>query len=542
MKVSRVIRIHNRFLKNRFDRCVREVNAASASPSAIPCGAGSGRPTATATPPSGVFEEKASTSQRQQQQDGSSGGCSPPRLHRSQPGPESGSAGSSLNDENKRQLESDGSDSRLTHGGEGGNHLGSSLSVNAAAWRNTQGSVTPPDIGNSSSSRPDPMSESPGRRDAAERAAVVDNSGTTSTNAGSKSNSKSSATEGERRKGDKRSSSPSPRSLEYLFFTGRRGGTGGIEGGTGGREPSGGGRFWGNTTWGTASVGDGNAYESWQPDLLKLAEDGFRFPDWSETETEADAEGAVGLAEPSVTEAGGAAHTSPHLTSVGGDTTAAAAANKYPHRGGGGKECKPPRPQSIVLSTHLSKTDIPRMNGDIVNAAAAQASKVDSSGVAPPASIGLGGGEFVPPVCRVLVVKVYTGRTCRVPCGSPSGDGSGVGAGWGRGRSDSNVGRVPRPSVLRRAWATGFKAVCVSDDDDKGEGGERRGGNGDGGSYGGSCIKNASSRYQVRFAAAFSIRTPSSVGYATCGAFCSISSKFHGKWGRVGLHLKRHNA
>eukprot|EP00752_Nemacystus_decipiens_P007096 g6358.t1 len=487
VKVSRVIRIHNRFLKNRFDRCVREANAASVSAPATPCDAVSGRPAATVTSPSAASEGKATAFQRQQQQDGSPGDYSPPRLHRSL-----SSGGESLNDENKRQLESEGSGRCDAHVGDGGNHLGSSLSTNGTAWRITQGLVTSQHIGNSGSGRSVPKSES-GRRDAAERAAAVDNSsGTTSTTGGSGSNNVSSASGRERRKGDKHSSSSSPRSLEYLFFTGRRGGTGGIEWGLGGREQGGGGGgFWGKTTWGTASTGDGNAFESWQPDLLKLAEDGFRLPDRSEAETETDAEESARLAESSVPGAGGASHSSSHSTWVREDTTEVTG-NKASYNDGGGNMRDPPRPQSIVLSTHLSKTDIPGMRGDVALASVAQTCKVNSTGIAPPASIGLGNSEFVSPVCRVLVVKVYTGRTYRLPCGSPSGGSGGVGAGWGKGNSDGNVGRIPRPDVLREAWATGFKAVCVSEDGEMDEGGGRGGGDREGG----HCLKNSSSRYQ----------------------------------------------
>ena len=522
VKVSRVIRIHNRFLKNRFDRCIREVNAASASASATPYAAASGRPaaTATVTSPSGATEGKATTSQQQQQQDGTCGGCSPTRLPRTHTGAaEPCSAGSGLNDENKPQLEEEGSGSSVTHVGGEGDHLGPSLSTSGAVWRSTHRSGSPQDIGSTGSGRSGPTSESASRRDAAERAAAVDRSGTTSATGGSGSNSKSRATDGERRKGDKRSSSPSPRSLEYLFFTGRRGGTGGIERGPGRREPSGGGGFWGNTTWRTASAGDSNAYESWQPDLLKLAEDGFRLPDWGEAETEIDAEGSVNLAEPSAPGAGGvSSHPSAYSTSSAGEDTTAAVGTNPPDRGCREEAREPPRPQSIVLSTHLSKTDIPGMSGDAALTAAAQASKVNSSGVAPPASIGLGNSEFVSPVCRVLVVKVYTGRTYRLPCGSPSGGGSHVGAGWGTGSRGSNVGRVPRSSVLKEAWATGFKAVCVSEDDEVREGGER----GDGDGEGGYCLKKTSSRHQVRFGVA-----PRTLHKHRSMTGCT-SSKFHG--------------
>lgn len=446
------------------------------------------------TSPSGAVEERATDSKlQQQQQEGSPTGCSPPRLQRSRTGADPCSAVSSLNDENRRQLEGEGSDRRpdrcATLAGEGRNHLGSSLSTNGAAWRNTKGSGTPQDVGNSGSLRSGAMCESPGRRDAAERAAAVDRSDETNATGVNGSTSRSSATEGEKRKGDKRSSSPSPRTLEYLFFTGRRGGTAGMDRSAGGREPRSAGDFRGNTTSGSASAGDGNAYESWQPDLLKLAEDGFRLPYWSETETDnTTSEGMAGVAKPSASEAGRASHTSFDPTSIGDNTTVAA-----PDRGGGEEGYEPPRPQSIVLSTHLSKTDIPGMNGDAALAAAAQASKVNSSSVAPPASIGLGNREFVSPVCRVLVVKVYTGRTYRTPCGSPSEGDSGVGAAWGRDSSGSNVCRVPRPSVLREAWATGFKAVCVSENDEVSEGGERGDGSGDGA----HCLNNPSSRYQV---------------------------------------------
>jgi len=152
------------------------------------------------------------------------------------------------------------------------------------------------------------------------------------------------------------------------------------------------------------------------------------------------------------------------------------------------------------------------MSGEVAVTGAATASKINSGGIAPPASIGLGNGEFVSPVCRVLVVKVYTGRTYRVPAGSSSGACGGVCGRWsssGRGSGSStgssinsgngcttgSVGSVPRPGVLREAWATGFKAVCVSGEDDFTEDLDSRGAGGEGG-----CSSTTpSSRYQVRF-------------------------------------------
>lgn len=526
MKVSRVIRIHNRFLKNRFDRCVREVNAARTSASAIPCAvAAPGKSTATATSPSGgAADERAATSQRQQPQAGSSGGYSPSRLQRSQSGAEACSARDGLNDENKGRLEGEGSERRDAHGGEGGNHPGSSVSTNGLVWRNTQGSDTPRVVGVGGSSRSGPMSESPSRRNAAERAAAVDR-GATGTASGSESDVKSSTPEGERKKGDKRSSSPSKRSLEYLFFTGRRGGTAGISWSIGGRELSGGGGGnRGSTSRGTAGACDDNAYESWIPDLLKLAEDGFRLPDWSETDTDTETDTATSgetasLAEPSAASAKGASHPSSHPTPFG-ESTSAAAGSKAPDRSGREEDHVPSRPRSIVLSTHLSKTDIPGISRDAALAAAAQTSKVNSSGVAPPASIGLGNGEFVSPVCRVLVVKVYTGRTYRLPCGAPSGSDGGAGAGWRRGSSsNSNVGGVPRPSVLREAWTTGFKAVCVGEDHEVGEGGER----GHGSDERESCFKKAPSRYQVSYAVASCMYYRTSTYRAFCKLFQQAS-------------------
>ena len=390
------------------------------------------------------------------------------------------------------------------------------LPTNGDAWRSSQGEGAPRDPGKSSDgsscgSKFDPASEPPIRRGPADKAAdvagadaVADGGSTASSNGGGGSTSKLSATEGGGKKSDKRStspSSPSPRSLEYLFFTGRRGGTAGVSRCTGGKAPGGG------VSVGGGVGGGGPACESWQPDLLKLAEDGFHLPDWSEAGIDRDSDADTAAfekttrleEEPSAVEY---RHPSAH-PGIGGARDKAST-SKRPERGAGGEERSPSWPQSVVLSTHLSKADIPGMSGEVAVTGAAVASKINSAGVAPPGLIGLGNGEFVSPVCRVLVVKVYTGRTYRLPAGSSSGADGGLYGGWSSSGSSSgssstgsstgsSIGGVPRPGVLREAWATGFKAVCVSGESEGREG--RDSGDVDGG--GGSSSTTAPSRYQV---------------------------------------------
>ncbi|CAN0358052.1 unnamed protein product, partial [Hapterophycus canaliculatus] len=98
------------------------------------------------------------------------------------------------------------------------------------------------------------------------------------------------------------------------------------------------------------------------------------------------------------------------------------------------------------LSSHLSEADIPGMSTERAIAEAAGKENLDEAVYAPCTSIGLRSRDLVSPVCRVLVVKVYTGRTRRLVT---SGDGNG---GWGRGLGG---GVVPPQEVLRQAWATG---------------------------------------------------------------------------------------
>ncbi|CAM9402791.1 unnamed protein product, partial [Ectocarpus sp. 12 AP-2014] len=85
VKVSRVIRIHNRFLKNRFERCVREAKApaTSTTPSAVENSAGT--TSMTAIPPSVLIGKSPSPAQHEG--GSSSSGCplSPPQTSAVEP-------------------------------------------------------------------------------------------------------------------------------------------------------------------------------------------------------------------------------------------------------------------------------------------------------------------------------------------------------------------------------------------------------------------------------------------------------------------------
>ncbi|CAN0113390.1 unnamed protein product [Ectocarpus sp. 6 AP-2014] len=509
VKVSRVIRIHNRFLKNRFERCVREAKAPASSTTPSAAENSAGTTPMTAIPPSVLIDKSLSPSQHEG--GSSSSGCppSPPQTsaveHASTGGLSSGG----------RQQQLAGSEVSTGDGArEDGEECrrGAGLSTQGKAWRSPLLSV-PQELkkrgsgSDSKSSPPCRPCESPSR--AAETAATaVDASFVGAPDSGRSSSTASgdlltssipgggslsrAAAEGGGKKSDKRSSSSSPssspRSLEYLFFTEGRGRT------ARSREPSSGGD-WSNGGGGggggafDAGVGGGSAHDSWQPDLLKLAEDGFRLTDWSEADTNTAGNTAT-TEEPSAPGVrGGVTQLASQPGTVGRHP--AASAGEVSHICRREEEHAPCRAQSVVLSTHLCEADIPGSKAATPAGAAAAANRTSSDSVvfAPPASVGLGNEAFVPPVYRVLVVKVFTGRTRRLPPGSSAGCGEGGGG------CSSATRRPPRPGVLREAWATGYKSVCVS-----GEDGVSAGGGGGGGGHangeGGVSSKSAPSRYQ----------------------------------------------
>lgn len=519
MKVSRVIRIHNRFLKNRFERCVREATAGghgsstlgsnplAAAAAAVSVGTATRTATATSSP-SSTPEEKGRLSEEHQQeqlqpqhQEEGSFGCPPPLPQGSPTGVlDPSPASSSILGGSRQRLHTEDSDGHDAHQGGDEARRGPGLPMDGAVWRSNPVSSAyheshtcssgdedsgkrcptsiPPD-------RPGPTDPTGSTNDDVRRSDVVRNSTATTTggaanpacseNGGRESSCcKTGAhADGGGRRTNKRSSASSPssssslRSLEYLFFTGRRGGTGGVSAGTKRRRPGGEGIDDGGKHSGGAASDeavDGYSYERWQPDLLKLAEDGFSLPDWSETDTTTEAsETASRTEEPSLS---GAAWTSDLSSRQGTSDARDGAMEGKSHTASGQGGENPPSPsRSIVLSSHLSEADIPGMSAERATAEAAAEGIRDAAAVrVPSASIGLRSGEPVSPVCRVLVVKVYTGRTRRLPHVQSSGDGN-----EGRGGSGT-VGGGPRPGVLRQAWVTGYKSVCFGGEDGVGEG------------------------------------------------------------------------
>lgn len=272
----------------------------------------------------------------------------------------------------------------------------------------------------------------------------------------------------------KRSTSSRMRSLEYLFFTGRRGGTGfDCSADTAGKCRS---------SNAKDESGKGSDNRRQQPDLLKLAEDGFHLPDWSETAVEdspmSSPETAPLGAEPEPTP------PRPQRPTVDSANAGEARPSARGIRGRRLTSCS--WPQAVVLSSHLSEADIPGTGGE-GSTSVADGEKIGVT-VAPTASVGVGTDQgYLSPVCRVLVVKVYTGRSQRLPPGS-SGGGSSDGTGGGR-----NSGTV-EPEVLREVWAAGFKSVCVTAA--AGGHGDVTGG-GDGSGDGGGCSSSSSARCQV---------------------------------------------
>lgn len=478
--------------------------------------------------PSGILEKKESLpeqhQQEQQQQQEGSFGCRPPLLQSSQMCVVDPSlAGSPATGGSDQRLRGERLDGQDAHGGGDAYRQGPSLPTDGNVWKISPLSVGLHEINTCSSNGDDggklcPVNGPPDRLGAAGTTVTANNdvrladsaptsTGITSTaenlaggeNGGRESSGGKTGANAEvgGKKTNKRSStaSPSPssslRSLEYLFFTGRRGGSAGFSRGAKRRRQGGGDRGAGGKHRGGAASDealDGFSYERWQPDLLKLAEDGFSLPDWSEMDLGTEASDMALNAEESPFS--GAAWTSgPTSQPETVDARTGAMRGKSP-RGSEKEDNNPPSsPQSIVLSSHLSEADIPGMNGERAVAEAAADKKIDAEAVyAPSTSIGLRSGELVSPVCRVLVVKVYTGRSRRLPLVLSLGDRDG-GTG-GRG----TVGGVLGPEVLQQAWAAGYKSVCVGGEDGEGE----DAGGGDGSGEGSRCSpKNAPSRCQV---------------------------------------------
>lgn len=448
VKVSRVVRIHNRFLKNRFERCVREATADKdkgkvASPAVLAAPpASSCTPAVTVSMVAAGASGTTSEGQNTSPKEGKLSPCS-----------------------QSSQATIEGSDSRYRHQVRGGNGEDdvspespcseeSGTPSEGDVWkRGLSGPLQEPEKGNSvaggertNGHDPEVVEEEQpdngdtvgvGNSDANIPPGHLLDSGDLSRGGGRPTNAGG-------RKGDKRSVPAQTRSLQYLFFTTRKCGAG-LHWGN--ETASDGGQERGSDNDGTDEGGD--CEQSLQPDLLKLAEDGFRIRDWSETDVanvKPPAERAHGPAQP---------ETGRNATTGAGD-----------NRGASRACCRPP---AVVLCSHLSEADVLGMGGgaELATAAAGKCTPT----VAPPASVGISSSGAASPACRVLVVKVYTGRSQCLPFSGEDGV-------------------APEPSMLGEAWASGFKSVCVSSSA-HGKGGDE-GGGGDTNSPAG-----ASSRYQV---------------------------------------------
>lgn len=491
VKVSRVIRIHNRFLKNRFERCVREAtedlaNTTGRKPTRASVPSGSGDDVTSTRLAAGlkiVTEEKknipkevvyctapsqVSTATVEPPISSETGELGTTGLnhageeacfkHAGLKDPESfhGQVLTSIREPEKH----------VSVGGSDSNPEKSSLTRHGfglmARQQEEAERVRIDTLNGSSRSSSSSSNRSSSNENSKREKSNVDQDGGHGVGGGSgivdmgRAGSGRSSAEGWR-KGNKRSTSPPMRSLEYLFFTGRRSGTGFdcdfTNSGDDGHNA-----FPNNS--GYCNSG------SHHPDLLKLAEDGFRLSDWNEA-------GAVSVSTPGVdTELPSSSVGSLHSPSWPAAASPNASEIDAQNQDG---DRHSSWPQTVVLSSHLNETDIPGMSGEV-----AKVTGKDDLIVAPPASVGEGNTDTMTPVCRVLVVKVYTGRSWHV-----------------RSRPDSgskNNGGIPRSHVVRDALAMGFKSVCAS----PAGYGERSAKGVGGGSDDWSCSNGAASRYQVK--------------------------------------------
>lgn len=227
------------------------------------------------------------------------------------------------------------------------------------------------------------------------------------------------------------------RSLEYLFFTGRTAGC--RSGGQGFDDSNGNCR----DTSCCGVVGDHQ-----QPDLLKLAEDGFLVADWNEITKRGTGTGAEGLDK-----------SPPQPSRQSHENVLGARSVTDEQREGRNGVNRWSSCGATTFSSHLSEADIPGITGTKAANASTEGhescefSDHDADGAAELFTEGKGDihNSIVPPVCRVLVVKVYTGQSLRMgdSGGATDMDGSGGGA-------------LLDPDVLKGAWNKGFKSVCVS--------------------------------------------------------------------------------
>lgn len=223
------------------------------------------------------------------------------------------------------------------------------------------------------------------------------------------------------------------RSLEYLFFTGRTSGCSGEQ-----------------TFYPSAACRDtwcGGVGDRPQPDLLKLAEDGFLVADSSETTEFRAGTGAARLGKPT---------SQPSCQPLVDLHDARSTANEQRQDRNVGQRWS--SCGDTTFCSHLSEADVPGITGAKGGNMLTEGNKscemadhdVGAIDVCAEGRVDIH-NSIVPPVCRVLVVKVYTGQSLRM---GDSGGAKGIGGSGG--------GVLLGSDVLNDAWDKGFKSVCGS--------------------------------------------------------------------------------
>lgn len=484
-----MIRIHNRFLKNRFERRVREINDEGATAAALDEVVSDGPATATTTATTKspadvvVIAAKTETTGTTEQRPGQAARGTENRST----SPFSQILVSGTIDD----CSSGGRKNTQVNNIDCGNTLdatdtiahrsarrGSDVSTEDGAWygRGSPSSsrVAEADIGTGDGITGSPSScvvEGPSSFSGEGVARVSESCGRgggsdgDSGGGGQDSTVAKSTTEvGKHQQNGSKRSSSRMRGIEYLFFIGRPDNSGKAfltcreeinNQATGHHQDGGCGGCGGGITglWGRSK----NC-------LLRIAEDGFRLSEWSETDTRAtlvDNDGPDQAAMPPPLQ------RSEISNGVQTSTTFSEQNNQNRH---GTAVLVQHAPEAVVLFSHLLEEDI--LGVGTVEASGSSPSSVTTEMVDKEAA-GDRELEIFAPVCSVLVVKVYTGRSQRV---SPPVPSSGTSC-RSRGGSSSTLGS----DVLRNAWEMGFKAVCISPVGVAGEGqgdGSSRGGGG----------------------------------------------------------------
>lgn len=453
VKVSRVIRIHNRFLKNRFERSVKDVIASSTARNEI----------SERTPPGdrmrfAAATEKPTTSCATSSAESESGTDAPEEARR---------GSGILTDGHGWQRRGASGLSTIKSGNNSNTSNTSSSNENNSAMRMTicDGIGMPSYPNDFSSSNSHILRRDTQEDDCGINRSELDTLGRRTGSApplgtsivgdadelpvnmadgggdgggdkrGAQDFTRSSIL-GEKKASDtKRSSASRLQNLEYLFLA--HAGARGLNDSCAQNENGG-------------DYGDDASHRQ-RPDLLKLAEDGFRVADWSDV-------------------MGSKAEVGPEIDSQPFNPSAF-----KEKREKCGEGVRPLWPSGVtVLSSHLSEADISRVVGfdssEERRGAAANGKAAERKGETDDGRCL----SIVFPVCRVLVVKVYTGCSWRINSTGLS--------------ENIDEGGLVGPNVLKHAWERGFKSVCVSPMDSATDGGG-----------GGDCAcTSSSSRRQVR--------------------------------------------